>query len=138
MRTNVRTIANLILAACLFVSSAVAGEEEAPLETIYIEIDPIIVTNFLRAKGKKPGFVQLQATISVAGKEASDTVEKHLPLIRDTIIDFLSFTEEAVIKDISKRQEIRNSLTEQVNSRLEEVLGQPYATQLVITHFMWG
>ena len=114
-----------------------AEEAEKP-EVTYIEVYPVIITNYLRAKGKKPGFVQIQATIAVYGEAANKAVEKHQPLIRDTIISFLSFTEEAVIKDISKRQELRQNLMDKVNAQLEEVLGYPYAEDLIITHFMWN
>ena len=112
--------------------------EEGDIVISYVEIDPVIVTNFLRAKGKKPGFVQLQAQITTHSTVAHDTIAKHMPLIRDTIIDFLSFTEEATIKDVSKRKQLRESLTKKVKDKLNEVLGNPYAEDLVITHFMWG
>jgi flagellar FliL protein len=116
--------------------SVVAAEENS--ETNFVDVNPVIITNFLRAKGKKPGFVQVQAYIGVTGKDATATVEKHMPLIRDTIIEFLSFTEEAVIKDVSKRQELRQAMFDKINSRLKEVVGHPYAEELVFTHFMWG
>ena len=112
--------------------------EESGSEIAYIEVEPVIITNYLRAKGKKPGFVQLQTQIAVHGTEAANAVEKHLPLIRDTIIDFLSFTDEATIKDVSKRAEFRNALKAAVNQVLEKHLGYPYAEDLVITHYMHG
>lgn len=112
--------------------------EEGDNEISYVEIDPVIVTNFLRPKGKKPGFVQLQAQITVHSTIAADAVEKHMPLIRDTIIEFLSFTEEEVIKDVSKRKQLRENLSAKIKKTLKDVLGDTYAEDLVITHFMWG
>ena len=111
---------------------------EAKSEISYVEIDPVIVTNFLRPKGKKPGFVQLQAQITVHSTVAADAVEKHMPLIRDTIIEFLSFTEEEVIKDVTKRRQLREQLAAKIKQTLKKVLGNAYAEDLVITHFMWG
>ncbi len=126
----------LMLLPVLYMTNLQAGEGK--VEISYIEIEPVIVTNFLRPKGKKPGFVQLQAQVTVHSTVAADAVEKHMPLIRDTIIDFLSFTEEADIKDISKRKQLREQLTKQVKQKLKDTLGNAYAEDLVITHFMWG
>ena len=112
--------------------------EEGEVAISYVEIEPVIVTNFLRPKGKKPGFVQLQAQITVHSTVAADAVEKHMPLIRDTIIDFLSFTEEEVIKDVTQRRQLRENLSAKIKKTLEDVLGNAYAEDLVITHFMWG
>ena len=126
---------SLLSLSFLFPSALLAEEEQA--EIVYIEMDPVIITNYQRESGKKPRFVQFQASIAVYGKSATDAVEKHLPLVRDTIVEFLGFTKESVIKDISKRQELRQQITDEVNKRLEEVAGYPYVEELVITHFMW-
>ena len=82
--------------------------------------------------------MQLQAQITVHSAVASDAIEKHMPLIRHTIIEFLSFTEEEIIKDVSKRKQLREDLKKTIVDTLEEVLGNNYAEDLVITHFMWG
>ena len=120
-----------------FSSSALfAAEDEGVVS--YVEIDPVIVTNYLRAKGKKPGFVQLQAQITVRGKAAEDMIEKHIPLIRAVMIEYLSFTDEATIKDLSKRTMIREALLQEIKTALTDIAGDSYAENLVITHFIWG
>ena len=137
LHSNKKLLPSLfILLAALQFNSLQA--EEGTVEISYVEIEPVIVTNFLRPKGKKPGFVQLQAQITVHSTVAADAVEKHMPLIRDAIIDFLSFTDEVIIKDVTKRKQLREDLTAKVKETLEEVLGNAYAEDLVITHFMWG
>ena len=137
MKPSKFTVFSLLLVVFgLYLPSLQAGEGK--VEISYVEIDPVIVTNFLRPKGKKPGFVQLQAQITVHSTVAADAVEKHMPLIRDTIIEFLSFTEEEVIKDVTKRRQIREQLSAKIKKTLEDVLGNAYAEDLVITHFMWG
>ena len=75
---DIRFMPLLALLSLLGLSSSsalFAAQGEADVR--YIEIDPVIVTNYLRAKGKKPGFVQLQAQITVRGKAAEDMIEKH-------------------------------------------------------------
>ena len=129
-------LCGLFLVLCVVHSPLRAAEADS--EIAYIEVEPVIITNYLRAKGKKPGFVQLQVQIAVKGTEAANAIEKHQPLIRDTIIEFLSFTDEGTIKDVSKRVEFRDTLKATVNQVLSKHLGYPYAEELVITHYMHG
>ena len=107
------------------------------LEVAYVDVYPVIVTNYYREKGRKPGFVQLEVEIAAYGPVALETIEKHLPLIRDTIIEHISFTDEDRIKDIGQRAAIRAELKKQVNKVLEKHAGYAYADDLVITRFMW-
>ncbi|MCP3674182.1 MAG: hypothetical protein GY829_06890 [Gammaproteobacteria bacterium] len=112
------------------------AEDELPaLE--YIPIEPVIVTNYQKKSMKKPGFIQLKAQLSVRGKESADVIVAHMPLIRDHIIDFLSFTNEKTIKDASHRNQLRESLTKGIQDMLTEQLGAPLVEELIITHFMW-
>jgi len=111
--------------------------EEATEEIEYVQIQPIIVTNYLKKSAKKPGFVQMSAQLSVKDKLSVDKLNKHMPLIREYIVDFLSFTEEQTIKDASKRNQLRASMTKGIQKLLTEQIGQPLIEELVITHFMW-
>ena len=119
-----------------FSSLALSAEEEL-MELEYIPIEPVIVTNYQKKSMKKPGFIQLKAQLSVRGKESADVLLAHMPLARDYIIDFLSFTNEEVIKDASQRNQLRLSLTEGLQEMFTEQLGAPLVEELVITHFMW-
>ena len=138
MQFTTSRLLTTLLCVMLFGQTSQLLAEEGDKVVSYVEIDPVIVTNFLREPGKKPGFVQLQAQITVHSTVASDAVEKHMPLIRDTIIDFLSFTKEEIIKDVTKRKQLREQLKKEISNTLEKVLGNNYAEDLVITHFMWG
>jgi len=106
-------------------------------DTSYISIEPVIITNYLRKSARKPGFIQMKAQLSVTGKEAAKLVSFHMPLIKDYIIEFLSFTSEKTIKDISKRSQLRASMSTGIQELLIEHTGAPQIEELVITHFMW-
>ncbi len=116
-------------------SQLLADEELAEIE--YVSIDPVIVTNYLKKRSKKPGFVQMKAQLSVRGKESVDLVMMHMPLIRDYIVEYLSFTQEKEIKDISSRNKIRAGLSSGIQKVLTDNTGAPLVEELVITHFMW-
>ncbi len=131
------SIIQITLLALFSLSSLVyLAENELP-ELEYIPIEPVIVTNYQKKSMKKPGFIQLKAQLSVRGKESADLLAAHMPLVRDYIIDFLSFTNEKVIKDASQRNQLRLSLAKGIQDMFTEQLGAPLVEELVITHFMW-
>ncbi len=125
-----------IFILCSICSSQLLADEELA-EIEYVSIDPVIVTNYLRKRSKKPGFVQMKAQLSVRGKESVDLVMMHMPLIRDYIVEYLSFTQEKEIKDISSRNKIRAGLSSGIQKVLTDNTGAPLVEELVITHFMW-
>ena len=127
------------MAACNIatVNAEETSAEEANHELIYIKIEPIITTNYLKKANQKPGFIQLSAQLVVRKKLDADKVVKHMPIVRAFIIDFLSFTQESVIKDVKQRKKLRGSLTEGIQKILTEHTGEPLIDDLVIGQFMW-
>ena len=119
----------------LFTVTVKAEKELADIE--YVSIEPVIVTNYLKKRSKKPGFVQLKAQLVVRSKESVDLVMMHMPLIRDYIVEFLGFTEEKVIKDVSSRNRMRLAMTTGIQKLLTDNAGAPLIEDLVFTHFMW-
>ena len=111
-----------------------AGEKS---EFEYIQIEPIIVTNYQKKSPRKQGFVQIKAEVTVKGKESVTKLLLHMPLVRDFVIEFLSFTDEKVIKDITKRKELRANLTTGIKAMLTKEIGEPLIEELIFTHFMW-
>ncbi len=135
--TQQQFILNLfIIIICSIFSLQLLGEEEL-VDIEYVSIDPVIITNYLKKRSRKPGFVQMKAQLSVRGKESADLVIMHMPLIRDYIVESLSFTQEKVIKDISSRNKIRAALSSGIQKVLTDNTGAPLVEELVITHFMW-
>ena len=125
----------LILIALLNMAELLAAEEQVEFE--YIQIEPIIVTNYQKKSSKKPGFVQIKAQLTVKGSTSVTKLLTHMPLVRDFIIEFLSFTDEKIIKDVTKRTELRASLTTGIKDMLTKEVGEPLIEELIITHFMW-
>ena len=120
--------------AQLLVNTAYADEEAIE----YVQIEPTIVTNYLRKSPKKTGFIQLKAQLIVKEKFAAEKLEKHMPLVQDYIIEYLNFSEENFIKDVSKRKELRAALTLGIQELLTEQIGEPLVEEFVITQFMWN
>ncbi|PCJ48026.1 MAG: hypothetical protein COA74_10250 [Gammaproteobacteria bacterium] len=124
-----------LLITLLIMSNLGAAEKGAEIE--YVQIEPIIVTNYQKKSSKKPGFVQISAQLTVKGSKSVSKLLDHMPLVRDYIIEFLSFTDESIIKDVTKRRELRASLSAGIKATLTKHLGEPLIEELIITHFMW-
>lgn len=126
----------LLLVIALFNTVGVCAEDEK-VEFEYIQIEPIIVTNYQKKSSKKPGFVQIKAQLTITGKDSVTKLLIHMPLVRDFIIELLGFTDEKIIKDVTKRKELRATLTTGIKDMLTKEVGEPLIEELIITHFMW-
>jgi flagellar FliL protein len=125
----------LLLIALLNTAVLFAAADKVEFE--YIQIEPIIVTNYQKKSSKKPGFVQVKAQLTVNDKESVTKLHAHMPLVRDFIIESLSFTDEKIIKDVTRRKELRATLTTGIKAMLTREIGEPLIEELIITHFMW-
>ena len=129
----------LLKVAILFIFQIMTLQTYSDDEIIeYVQIEPIIVTNYLKISSKKTGFIQLKAQLIVKDKLTVDKLEKHMPLVRDYIVEYLNFSEEKFIKDVSKRKELRAALTTGIQELLTEQIGESLVEELVITQFMWN
>jgi len=135
--SNNHVLLQLILLIILYLTTLSSSAEEDLADLEYVAIEPVIVTNYQKKSAKKPGFIQIKAQLSVRGTKSAELLSNHMPLIRAYIIDFLSFTDEKLIKDSSKRTQLRLSITKGLKTMLTEQVGQPLIEELVITHFMW-
>ena len=104
----------------------------------FVPIEPIIITNYLKKSPKKTGFIQLKAQLIVKETLDAEKLEKHMPLVRDYIVEYLNFSKEDFIKDVSKRKELRAALTLGLQKLLTEEAGEPLVEEFVITQFMWN
>ena len=124
----------LVFLSSLLINMAFAEEEIIE----YVQIEPIIITNYLKKSSKKTGFIQLKAQLIVKNEALVEKLEKHMPLVRDYIVEYLNFSEESFIKDVSKRKDLRAALTIGIQELLTEHVGEPLVDELVITQFMWN
>lgn len=126
----------LLILLTLINTLSFAKEDRHELE--YVSLYPPIVTNYLKKSSSTLGFIQLKVQLAVRGKNAALLLEKHMPLIREYITEFLNFTNEALIKDTSKRNQLRVSLSKGIQKMLKKEIGEPLIEDLVITHFIWN
>ena len=122
--------------AQLLMNPAYGEGEDGLIE--FVPIEPIIITNYLKKSPKQTGYIQLKAQLIVKETLGVEKLAKHMPLVRDYVVEYLNFTEEDFIKDVSKRKELRNALTLGIQKLLTEQVGEPLVEEFVITQFMWN
>jgi len=105
------------------------------IEYAYYGFEPQIVTNYIATK-KKMGYVRLTVELMIADADNLEVVEHHSPLLRDAIIDILGQQQEAKIKSIKGRAEIRKLCEEKVKSLLKKETGQVLIKKLLFTKWL--
>ncbi|MEI8632277.1 flagellar basal body-associated protein FliL [Vibrio sp. PP-XX7] len=109
--------------------------KEAP-KLAYFTLEPDLTTNYF-TKGKKLGYIQLRIEIMVANSTDLPTVEKHQPLIRDTIVALLGRQAEDTIKSLAGREDLRKSVSQKLNDLLLPETGRPLIADLLFTKYIY-
>ncbi|SHO57212.1 flagellar basal body-associated protein FliL [Vibrio quintilis] len=102
----------------------------------YFTLEPDLTTNYF-TKGKKLGYIQLRIEIMVADSKDLPTVEKHQPLIRDTIVEIMGKQTEDTIKSLSGREDLRKKLVKKLNDLLLPETGRPLIADLLFTKYIY-
>lgn len=138
MKTNLINIIIILALLSLYSSSAVLAEEkeEEKEPLMYYRIDPNILT-FYQNTGRKLGYIVVQVQVAVRGQDDYDLVELHLPLMQDTLIDFFNRQDKAVVKDLKKREELRQQATARVNEVLKEETAKEPVEDLLFTQYIF-
>lgn len=115
-----------------------SAEENAPNapKLAYFTLEPDITTNFF-TKGKQLGYIQVHVDIMVADSKDVSIIERHQPLIRDTIIELLGKQTEDKIKSLSGREDIRKTLVKNINDLLLAETGRSIVADLLFTKYMY-
>lgn len=109
--------------------------KEVP-QLAYFTLEPDLTTNYF-TKGKKLGYIQLRIEIMVANSADLPIVEKHQPLIRDTIVELLGKQTEDTIKSLSGREDLRKILVKKLNDLLLAETGRALIADLLFTKYIY-
>lgn len=137
MLKRVLTQSIIILSLCLSCSVfAEEAKESVAHKLAYFTLQPDITTNFY-TKGKKLGYIQIRVDVMVSSDADLPIIERHQPLIRDTIVELLGEESEDKIKSLSGRKDIRKQLVENINNILLPETGRKVIVDLLFTKYMY-
>lgn len=118
--------------------SSVAEEEKAsPPKYSYFTLEPDIIANFV-TEGDRLGFVTAKVELMVDTPELLKVVEHHQPLIRDTIIEYLTREKASRIESVTGREIIRKDCLAKINEMLKAETDQDkVVADLLFTKYVY-
>ncbi len=127
----------LVLALLSFsVNAEEDGEAPPEPEMQYFQLEPDIVTNYMRS-GNKLGFIVIQVNIATIGEDNLAVLEEHDPLIRDVLISGISNMTQDQVTDIDAREQVRLTLKEALATELEAETGKKLVEDVFFTKYTY-
>jgi len=117
------------------------GEGEAAVDPnkpviSYFSLDPEIITNYITANNEM-GYIRIKIEVMVNNAGDLALVQKHEPLIRDTINDVLGQETVERIRSLKGRDLIRQECQDKVNERLLKETGKTIVRELIFTNYLY-
>lgn len=124
----------LLFSLLMFVPLSHAGgdEENTEPEMIYLEMKPKITVNL--AEPRKYMVVNVQ--LLVEGEKAKEKVEKHMPLLRHTLIMMYSGQSSAKLQTMEQREALRINTKEAIENALEKYANKDGFRDVYFTEFL--
>ena len=122
---------------CLVISHGLFAEEEQVKKTYYYDLDPNIITNYQRDPKRRLGFITVDVQFQVTGHDRYTLLALHKALIQNYVIDVLNSQDEAIVKDIEKRDELRELIKEKLKVVFKEETGKEVIDEVWFTKYMY-
>lgn len=126
----------LVATLCLATAQAAEAEAEAELgtETVYVMIEPYLVTNFTKKNGRLGYINTLPRIITTKADEA--IVENHMPMIKAYLVELLGAMLEEKLTDNMQRPQIQKEATEGLQKLFKEEVGKTVVTGVLFKKFL--
>lgn len=121
----------------LHLSAAVKAEDEGGagnVATRYVEVTPAFVTNF-----GGPGrlrYIKVEVTLRVAGLEGEQQVTRHLPNIKDSLLNLFAIQTSDSMSGAAGKEELRKTALGEVKRVLVEEDETSHVEDLLFTSFV--
>ncbi|MGB5327643.1 MAG: flagellar basal body-associated FliL family protein [Gammaproteobacteria bacterium] len=117
-----------------FTQARAAEEEAAPTTSAYVSLGDPMVLNL--SGTKRLTFLQISADVLVSDADAEETIKLHVPAIRHSLIMLLSEQKAGDIKSPTKREEIRQQATAQVQSLMVALSGSSDVSDILFSSIL--
>jgi flagellar FliL protein len=112
-----------------------ADEDEPGGKVQYIEMRPSFVVNYGEPTTKMR-YAKIDISLRVNSQSAAETVETHMPSLRNEIVLLLSQQQEGSMGDITGRESIRQMAKDQLNAIIKLEAGVEPVADLLFTAFV--
>ncbi len=136
MKSLIRLVFNLVIALLLLscLNSFAAEEVDPGKETVYVMVEPYLITNFVKKNGRLGFLNTLPRIITTKANEA--LVDDNMPLIKDFLVEYLGSLPEEKLRDIKQRSVIQKEAMQGIQKLFKEEVGKPVITGLIFKKFL--
>jgi len=130
-------LGSVFVSVVLILSVAVKAEDEEDAESVatrYVEVSPAFVTNF-----GGPGrlrYIKVEITLRVAGAEGEQQVTRHLPNIKDSLLNLFAIQTSDSMSGAAGKEELRKTALGEVKRVLVEEDETSHVEDLLFTSFV--
>lgn len=114
-----------------------ATQTHAQTQYAYMGLEPDIVTNYLSGNARTLGFVRVTVELMLDDADNLEVAEHHMPLLRAIVIDVFGRQPEDKVKSLTGREDIRRTILQQLQTRLEAETGNPVIKDVIFTKYLY-
>ncbi|MBT8447908.1 MAG: flagellar protein [Gammaproteobacteria bacterium] len=114
---------------------AEAAEPAPPPEAMYVPLDPAFVVNF-RDAGGKTRFLKLELNAMTRDQAVIDTVNKHMPVIRNNLVLLFSKQEFEALIPLEGKEKLREQALGEIRTIVGTELADATVEDLLFTSFV--
>ena len=114
---------------------AEAAEPAPPPEAMYVPLDPAFVVNFRDAEGKTR-FLKLELNAMTRDQAVIDTVNKHMPVIRNNLVLLFSKQEYEALIPLEGKEKLREQALGEIRTIVGTELADATVEDLLFTSFV--
>ena len=124
----------MMLMFCFTQANAAEEEAETSTTSAYVSLGDPMVLNL--SGSKRLTFLQLSADVLVSDSDAEATIKTHVPAIRHSLIMLLSEQKAGDIKSPTRREEIRQQATSQVQALIADLSGSQDVSEILFSSIL--
>ena len=125
----------VILWAFYAPGSVLAGEDEELLvQSIYVAIEPALVTNY-----GGPGrlrYMSVEVSLRVSGIDGEQSVKHHMPIIKDALLNLFAVQSNATVDSAEGKEKLRQQSFDAVSAILIEEEKESLLEDILFTSFV--
>lgn len=124
----------LVVILLLLIGNPVWAEDPQGVDNLYVDLYPAFVVNY-GGKGRLR-FFKTDVTVHLNSEGSVDSVEDHLPFIRNNLVLLFSKQTEEALMTREGKEQLRQSALETVQAVLKSEVGNATIDNLLFTSFI--
>ena len=131
-------LSSLVLVLCsIFVAPlSLADEDDEPSTPVYVKLSKGMVINYGEPSLSRLKYLKIAIQVRLGSIPDGQTIEHHMPALKDALITLLSACDEELILSTGGREEIRLMALAAVQKVIKKEEGEPLIQDLLFGSFI--